>query len=100
MKLMTEKEMELTIKNIVSACKNVEKLNNRGYSFLYLCSGFIAHYNLTGFKYYYSNESLTTHLLRNKDQNQWTNFRTGESDFDYYMQKKEIYNKVCAQLKG
>lgn len=34
--------------------KNIELLSKASYHFLYLMSGFIAHYNLSGFQHYYS----------------------------------------------
>lgn len=100
MNLMTQKEFDLTVKNIVAACKNIEKLNSRGYNFLYLCSGFIAHYNINGFKCYYSQESLVDTLLRNKECNQWSNFTKSDKNYDYYMQKREVYNQVLSELSA
>ena len=45
-----------TLKNIerVFKNKNIEKLNGTGYNFLYLMSGFIAHYDLHGFQNNYT----------------------------------------------
>jgi len=44
------------LNNIEKVFKNndIELLNERGYNFLYLMSGFIAHYNLYGFQGHYS----------------------------------------------
>lgn len=100
MNLMTQKEFDLTVKNIVAACKNIEKLNSRGYNFLYLCSGFIAHYNINGFKDYYSQESLVDALIRNKECNQWVNFSKSDKNYDYYMQKREVYNRALSELSA
>lgn len=48
------------LRNIESVFKNqnIYKLNKAGYNFLYLMSGFIAHYNLNGFKCVYKNLDL------------------------------------------
>lgn len=40
--------------NLVFKTGNIEKLNNPTYKFVYLLSGFIAHYNLYGFRSEYS----------------------------------------------
>jgi hypothetical protein len=97
---MTPKDQELTVKNLVAACKNIERLNGRGYGFIYLASGFIAHYNLEGFKGEYTGATLKRAILANQRFNQWSNFRPGERDYDYYMAKKHIYNAVCLAIGG
>lgn len=94
MKPMTQREKELTSKNVLAACKDINKLNKRGYDFLYLASGFIAHYNIDGFKAYYSEHSLQDDIERNAKANQWNNFRTGERDADYYHAKRDCYNMI------
>lgn len=92
------KDQQLIIKNILQACKNINKLNKRGYNFLYLASGFIAHYNLEGFKDYYTDNDLKTDILMNKCFNQWNNFNPSDKDYNYYMDKKAIYNAICNSL--
>jgi len=37
-------------------------------------------------------------MLRNKKSNQWNNFHHGEENYEYYMQKKRIYNLVLAGI--
>lgn len=96
---MTLKEQELTIKNVVSACRDITKLNKRGYNFLYLASGFIAHYNLHGFISHYENGGLKQDILANQSNNQYHNFREGEANYEYYMSKKHTYNAICLKLK-
>jgi hypothetical protein len=104
MESITLKEQQLTIKNVIAACKDINKLNKRGYNFLYLASGFIAHYNLAGFKAYYTKEGfafdndLKTDILANKGFNQWDNFKPDNKDYNYYMSKKAIYNAICDSL--
>jgi len=104
MEKLSDKEQQLIIKNVIAAAKNINKLNKRGYNFLYLASGFIAHYNLNGFKDYYTKEGLPfdndlkTDILEYKQFNQFNNFKEGDSNFDYYMSKKQVYNAICEGL--
>ena len=98
MKPMTQREKELTSKNILAACKDITKLNKRGYDFINMASGFIAHYNLQGFIAYYSEHSLQEDIERNAKANQWTNFRAGERDADYYHAKRDCYNMILGGL--
>jgi hypothetical protein len=66
-----------------------------------LSSGFIAHYSYDGFKDYYKFvPDLERDILMFQPQNQWANFRIGERDYHYYMQKKEIYNAICEGIKA
>ena len=97
MNLQTPRQVQL----IVSSFRNVfqqneiSKLTKAAYKFIYLASGFIAHYDLYGFRGHYADvESLKEEILRNQRMNQWNNFRPGERDYDYYMQKKAIYNMI------
>lgn len=99
MELKTKNQEQRIIKNVVAACKGINQMNKQGYDFLYLSSGFIAHYNLYGFMDYYSDAgSLEKDILLNQKWNQWDNFHSGERDYAYYMQKKNIYNQICGQL--
>ncbi len=103
LKPMTEGEKNRILRNIglMFKAKNIELLDKYGYNFLYLASGFIAHYNLGGFiEYYGSTEELAQDILRNKSNNQWDNFHKGEKDYEYMMQKKEIYNTICEFAQG
>lgn len=95
---MTQKEQDLTVKNVLSACKDINKLNKRGYNFLYLASGFIAHYDINGFKSHYEDYSLIDDIKENANFNQWNNFRQGERDYEYMMAKKAVYNKILEAL--
>lgn len=94
----TQRQQQLIVSNVLKACKDIEKLNRNGYDFLYLSSGFIAHYDINGFKAYYSEHSLVDDLAINAHSNQWRNFRPGERDYEYYMSKREIYNKILGAL--
>lgn len=98
MDAINQKNQALIIKNVLAACGNIEKLNKRGYDFLYQCSGFIAHYDLEGFKEYYRDNSLVADLEANYLQNQWRNYRTGERFAEYYHSKREIYNAILGNI--
>lgn len=98
MKPLTETQKRLISKNVLAACRDIEKLNKTGYNFLNLCSGFIAHYDIHGFKAYYSEHSLVDDIERNARMNQWNNFRPHEKHFEYYMSKKDCYNMVLGGL--
>jgi hypothetical protein len=74
---------------------NIDKLTKAAYNFLYLSSGFIAHYNIHGFRdEYRSVNDLRWNIIRNADANQWSNFSPGERDYDYYMSKARIYKQL------
>lgn len=91
---LTTRQQQLIAKNVLAACKDITKLNKTGYNFLSLANGFIAHYDLEGFKAYYSENDLQADIERNYLQNQWRNFRQGERNYDYYMSKRETYNMI------
>lgn len=95
---LTTRQKQLIAKNVLAACKDINKLNKTGYNFLYLASGFIAHYNLEGFKAYYSEHDLQADIERNAKPNQWNNFRAGERDADYYHSKRDCYNMILGGL--
>ena len=102
LKPLTEQQQKNIARNVLAACKNIEKLNKTGYNFLYLASGFIAHYDINGFKAYYSEPvSLQRDIERFARQNQWNNFRPSERDADYYYSKRDTYNRIlggfCAE---
>ena len=94
----TERQATLIVNNVVRATRDITKLNRTGYNYLYLCSGFIAHYNVHGFKDYYTLNSLAADILRNVEMNQWRNFRPGDKDYEYYMAKADIYRRIVEAL--
>ena len=101
MKPITEKTKNSILRSIKQMVKfnDMSKMTKETYNFLYLASGFIAHYNLYGFIDYYNSQggvfALVKDILDNKRNNQWDNFRKGEANYDYYMSKKEVYNAIC-----
>jgi hypothetical protein len=99
LKPLTDRQKILIANNIVKACEDIEALNSTGYKYLYLCSGFIAHYNLNGFKAYYREHSLKRDIEANYRQNQWNNFIVGvDRDAEYYHSKRDVYNMVLGKL--
>lgn len=98
-KLKTEKEVSYIVSNILKACEDIRKLTRAGYNYLYLASGFIAHYNINGFKEYYSyDESLKEDILKAYRFNLWNNFRPSDENYEYYKQKAEIYKAIVDRL--
>jgi hypothetical protein len=95
---LTERQKTLIVNNVVKACKNIDNLNKTGYNFLYLASGFIAHYDLYGFIASYTGQSLKQDIISFAGSNQWNNFRPGERDYDYYMAKKDVYNRILQAI--
>jgi hypothetical protein len=94
-------EEQKIIRDCVKAANNIETLTDKAYRFLNLSNGFIAHYNKFGFMDYYREPgSLKKDILANQRNNQWGNFRPGERGYEYYMQKKNIYNAMCDCLKN
>ena len=95
---LTERQKALIVSNVVKATKNIDNLSKTGYNFVYLCSGFIAHYDMHGFIASYTGASLKRDLISYAGQNQWNNFRPGERDYAYMMAKKDVYNRIIAQI--
>ena len=79
--------------NVIAACKDISKLNKRGYQFISCLSGFIAHYNLDGFKCYYS-EGLVKDLKQSWASYQYGNFMKGDRDYDYIQSKRKVMLRV------
>lgn len=103
MELLTQRQADLIVSSLRNVFKtgDIEKLTNSAYKFVMLSSGFIAHYNLHGFRAEYSNvNDLRTAILENQRNNQWNNFRPGERDYDYMMQKKDIYNRIVCVARA
>lgn len=95
---LTERRKTLIVNNIVAACKDITKLNETGYGFIYLASGFIAHYNIDGFKDFYYDYSLRQDIINNAHMNMWTNFREGDDNYEYYMSKADVYKRILSKL--
>lgn len=101
MKLKTQRQVQLIVSSFRKVFKtgDIEHLTKPAYNFIYLASGFIAHYNLYGFQDEYRNvDDLKRAIIANVVSNQWTNFHPGERDYDYYMQKRDIYNLIVDEV--
>ena len=96
---LNERQKTLIVNNVVKACKDSSKLNGTGYNFLYLCAGFIAHYDKFGFQSEYSLAgTLKRDILRNLRANQYSNFRPGEKYYEYYQSKADVYNRIVREI--
>lgn len=96
--LMTPRQVELVVSSVrkVFATGDIDNLTKQAYNVLYLCSGFIAHTDIHGFRATYENvNDLKANLARSYGANQWRNFHVGDRDYDYYMEKRDIYNRIC-----
>lgn len=99
LKPLTDQEKKNISRNVIAACRDIRKLNGTGYRFIMNCSGFIAHYDIEGFKAAYSEPgSLQRDIERNAKSNQWANFRTGEKNADYYHSKRDAYNMILGSF--
>lgn len=99
MKPLTATQQARIVNNVTAACRDINKLNSTGYNFLYLASGFIAHYDINGFKAHYSEPgSLQADIEDNARANQWHNFRKGEQHADYYHSKRDTYNAILGRF--
>lgn len=76
---------------------DIENLTNTAYRYIYLASGFIAHYNLYGFRDAYRDvEQLRKDILSNREANQWRNFTPADRDYAYYESKADVYKALVA----
>ena len=97
---LTDRQKTLIVNNVVKAVKQgSDKLNKTGYNFMYLASGFIAHYNLYGFIAHYQQHSLKRDILDNERNNMWNNFRPGETNYEYYKSKADVYKRIVDAIK-
>lgn len=99
---LTQKQSTTIANNIVKCIKtnNINHLTSTAYKFISICGGFIAHYDLQGFKDYYSNNIHEFHdeILRNK-MNCNTNYIIGEKNYEYYKSKADTYKLIYEQVK-
>jgi hypothetical protein len=101
-----EPKTEATMARIVNSVdkairwRNIEKLTKQAYNYLYLCQGFIAHYDYYGFKAYYTDTAtLKADILQNHESNKWRNFRPGDKDYEYYHNKALLYDAIVNAIK-
>ena len=98
MQAFTPKQQKLIVSNVIQACGDIEKLNFTGYKFLYLANGFIAHYDLQGFKSYYTESNLVHDILAYQFINKYSNFSPKDKNYEYYMSKQAIYSAIVAAI--
>lgn len=96
---LTERQKAMIVSNVAKAVEDIEKLSSTGYKYLYLCSGFIAHYDRYGFIAHYSDYSLRDDILNNEQYNRWLNFRPGDNDYDYYKSKADVYQRIVKAIR-
>lgn len=102
-KPLTPRQQSLIVNSVVRAIKSgdIEHLTKTAYNFLYLCSGFIAHYDLWGFRdYYRDTEKLRHDIILHTQANMWYNFTPRDRDYEYYMSKRDCYNAIVARIRG
>lgn len=98
---LTPRQQTLIVNNVVKAVKaGIDNLNNTGYNFIYCASGFIAHYNLYGFRAHYQQHSLKRDILNNLNANLWKNFHKGDQNYEYYKSKAEVYQRIVDHLEN
>jgi len=100
-KPLTPRQQTLIVNSVVRAIESgdIEHLTKSAYKFLYLCSGFIAHYDLYGFRSYYDDtEKLRHDIILNTQANMWYNFTPRDRDYEYYMSKRDCYNAIVARI--
>jgi hypothetical protein len=87
------------VNNVLAACNDIQTLNSTGYKFLSVASGFIAHYNQYGFiDHYHCRGSLEEDILANARQNMWFNFSPEDQNYEYYMTKRAVYQRIIAGI--
>ena len=99
-KPLTDRQKSLIVNNVVKACSDINALNRTGYKYLYLANGFIAHYNLGGFRDHYARNDLMVAILDHEEDNTWRNFSPDCHNYEYYMSKKEVYKTICSKLRN
>lgn len=98
LKPLTENQKSLIVSNILKAVKDINQLNKTGYNFLSNCGGFIAHYNLEGFKDYYDFNDLREDIIKYSFSNHYKNFREGDNNYQYYKSKADTYNLILSKI--
>jgi len=101
--MYTENQEKRIINSILKAIEtgNINKLTKKAYTYLYLCSGFIAHYSYYGFIQHYNDvNDLRADILANVNWNLHTCYRPGEKDYEYYKQKADMYRVIAEKVSN
>ena len=94
----TDYQKTAIVNNVVSACQDIMLLNKTGYEFIHSCNGFLAHYNLTGFKMHYSRAHLDMEILRYASDNKFIDVHPGDDNYNYFMSRRDIYIQIVSKL--
>jgi hypothetical protein len=95
---MSEKDKTAILKSFkrVFETGDCGYLNMAAYKFISGAINFIAHYDIDGFRCEYSDvENFKREILAARPHNQYRNFHGEGQYYDYYMQKRDIYNGIC-----
>lgn len=101
MKQITTREQTLIVNSFIRVIKtgNINNLTSIAYKYIYLASGFIAHYNLQGFREEYTNtQQLKAEIIANHHLNKWLNFRPGDNNYEYYSSKANVYTAIVKAI--
>ena len=102
---ITQKQSTLIAKNIAKVIKknDMDLLSKSSYNYISICSGFIAHYNLQGFKDHYSSDASVldfyNDIIDSKSMSGRTNYNVGEKNYEYYKSKADTYLLICQELE-
>jgi hypothetical protein len=99
-KPLTQRQQDSIVRNIIFATRDIRLLKKTGYKYIYLCSGFIAHYDLHGFIAYYQDHSLREDILANSRANMWFNFAPEDENYAYYQSKAAVYKRILEGIKA
>jgi hypothetical protein len=102
MKPYTPRQKALIVSSFkrIFQTNDINNLTPTAYRYIYQAGGFIAHYNLHGFRDAYQNVSdLKQDILQNQQINRWSNFYPGEENYDYYQSKGEVYAEIVRLLQ-
>lgn len=98
---ITDRQKSMIVSNIVKVFKmnDINMMNNQAYDYLNLASGFIAHYNLRGFRDYYGDiTKLKEDIIMNAGSNQFLNFQRSDEHYDYYTSRARVYNAIIEAI--
>lgn len=101
---ITQKQASTIANNIAKVIKkqDMDLLSSAAYKYISIQSGFIAHYNLQGFRDYYQNDVMqfAHDILDNKNISSRTNYRQDHKDYEYYKSKADTYLLICQQIES
>ena len=100
---LTIRQQQLIVASLrkVFQTGDINNLSKSAYNFLYQSSGFIAHFNLYGFRDRYKNvDDLKRAIARNYGANQWRNFGGKDPNHLYMMSKRDCYNNIAALVEA